>query len=106
MSHASTAASVRLNRELHPELYCPVRNCLWRLSGGSCPKLGHAKALAKIEASLDRAEKYLTEALHGMGIEVIEVTTQKASRWPGYWTARRISRKIAAMNRTRWRISD
>ena len=29
---------VRLNKEKHPELYCPAKNCLWRLKSGPCPK--------------------------------------------------------------------
>lgn len=37
--HASTAAAVRKRKELHPELYCQDRRCLWfTASGKPCPK--------------------------------------------------------------------
>ena len=39
MSHASVAKAVRLHKDRHPELYCAVRVCLWRISDGvQCPK--------------------------------------------------------------------
>ncbi len=27
----NTAAKVRQHKEKHPDLYCPVKNCLWRI---------------------------------------------------------------------------
>ncbi len=30
-THGSVAKAVRLDKEAHPERYCPVRNCLWRV---------------------------------------------------------------------------
>lgn len=31
MTHGQIAAKVRSYKELHPELYCPVKDCLWRI---------------------------------------------------------------------------
>ncbi len=39
MTRNSIAASVRRNKEKHPELYCQARGCLWR--GRLCTKVGH-----------------------------------------------------------------
>ncbi len=34
-------AKVALDKERHPERYCPVRRCLWRTGDGShCPRHG------------------------------------------------------------------
>lgn len=41
-THGSVAKKVREHKEAHPELYCSKPNCLWRLSSGPCPKLGHS----------------------------------------------------------------
>lgn len=30
-SHASVAARVRADKDAHPERYCAVRGCLWRI---------------------------------------------------------------------------
>ena len=38
MTHNSIAAKVRKDKEAHPELYCPIKNCLYRTNGGYCPK--------------------------------------------------------------------
>lgn len=65
MNRNGVAASVRKNREAHPELYCPVRNCLWRLSGGACPKLGHHK----VKVSLDLAQEMIRDAFPGIEFE-------------------------------------
>lgn len=35
---SSPAANVAQHKEKHPELYCPVRRCLWRTGGGNCPR--------------------------------------------------------------------
>jgi hypothetical protein len=32
------AKAARLNKEAHPERYCPTKDCLWRASSGQCPK--------------------------------------------------------------------
>jgi hypothetical protein len=32
------AAVVALKKLKHPELFCPVPNCLWRTGGGYCPR--------------------------------------------------------------------
>lgn len=32
------AMAARLNKEAHPERFCPDERCLWRLSSGPCPK--------------------------------------------------------------------
>jgi hypothetical protein len=38
-SYRSVAANVAQHKENHPELYCPVRRCLWRTGDGSnCPR--------------------------------------------------------------------
>jgi hypothetical protein len=38
MSHNSVAASVRKDKEKHPEKYCPITKCLWKTKDGSpCP---------------------------------------------------------------------
>lgn len=43
---ANVAQAVRLDKEAHPERYCPVRRCLWRVLGrdgeflGPCGKHG------------------------------------------------------------------
>lgn len=39
-THASVAATVRRNKELHPETYCADSRCLWNTRGGTkpCPK--------------------------------------------------------------------
>jgi hypothetical protein len=39
-SHGQVAASVRANKEKHPENYCSNPKCLWRTSSGPCPKHG------------------------------------------------------------------
>ena len=31
-------AKVALDKERHPERYCPTRRCLWRTGGGHCPR--------------------------------------------------------------------
>ncbi len=31
-------AKVALDKERHPERYCPARRCLWRTGGGYCPR--------------------------------------------------------------------
>ena len=30
--------TVALDKERHPERYCPARRCLWRTGGGYCPR--------------------------------------------------------------------
>lgn len=30
-THGQVAAKVRAHKESNPELYCPIRNCLWRI---------------------------------------------------------------------------
>lgn len=37
-SRGQVAASVRANKDKHPEKYCHHRTCLWRKSSGPCPK--------------------------------------------------------------------
>jgi hypothetical protein len=32
----SVAAKVAKHKEAHPELYCPVKKCLWKTGGGRC----------------------------------------------------------------------
>lgn len=44
MTRGSVAKKVREAKELHPERYCPARNCLWRTDGGYCP---HHAAMAQ-----------------------------------------------------------
>lgn len=44
-NHAQVAASVRRNKEAHPERYCPIPNCLWRSGGKCCPKHKHLEGL-------------------------------------------------------------
>lgn len=45
-SHGSIAKQVRLDKEAHPERYCPEPRCLWRVLGrdgqyiGPCGKHG------------------------------------------------------------------
>lgn len=39
-SHGQVAASVRANKEKHPENYCSNPKCLWHTSSGPCPKHG------------------------------------------------------------------
>jgi hypothetical protein len=52
MTHGSVAGAVRRNKEIHPERYCHVANCLWHISSGPCKKhanqfqLNRAKILA------------------------------------------------------------
>jgi hypothetical protein len=36
----TTAAKVAINKEKHPEKYCPYPKCLWRTGGGYCPRHG------------------------------------------------------------------
>lgn len=31
-------AKVALDKERHPERYCPHKRCLWRTDGGYCPR--------------------------------------------------------------------
>ena len=31
-------AQVALDKERHPERYCPARRCLWRTGGERCPR--------------------------------------------------------------------
>lgn len=38
MTRNSVAASIRKQKELHPERYCAHRNCLYRTGGGYCKK--------------------------------------------------------------------
>lgn len=39
VSHGSVAKAVRLRKEKHPEQYCAVKECLWRIKGTVlCPK--------------------------------------------------------------------
>ncbi len=33
MSRGSVAAKVREHKEAHPDMYCKVKNCLWRTGG-------------------------------------------------------------------------
>ena len=35
---SSAQVSAALNKEAHPEVYCPARKCLWRTGGGYCPR--------------------------------------------------------------------
>jgi hypothetical protein len=37
-SRSQTAAKVALDKEKHPERFCPVKRCLWRTGGGFCPR--------------------------------------------------------------------
>ena len=38
MNHNRVAASVRQAKEKNPEKFCPVANCLWRMTDGKrCP---------------------------------------------------------------------
>jgi hypothetical protein len=34
-------AKVALDKERHPERYCPARRCLWRTGGVLCPRHKH-----------------------------------------------------------------
>jgi hypothetical protein len=36
--HHSVAKSVRLDKEAHPERFCPRSRCLWKTGGGYCPR--------------------------------------------------------------------
>ncbi len=39
VSHGSVVKKVRERKEKHPEQYCAVKECLWRIKGGTmCPK--------------------------------------------------------------------
>ena len=38
MSRGQVAAKVAANKARHPEHYCPAPKCLWRTSGGYCPR--------------------------------------------------------------------
>ncbi len=38
MTRGQVAASVRRNKENHPERYCADPRCLWALRSGPCPK--------------------------------------------------------------------
>lgn len=65
MSRGSVAASVRKSKDAHPERYCPVKNCLWRLKEGQvlCPK--HAQAEAeeiRAERDIEIRDEYETGA--------------------------------------------
>ncbi len=53
-SHGHVAMPVRLNKESHPERYCPVNNCLWRISSGPCKK--HANQFQVNRAKIRAAE--------------------------------------------------
>lgn len=51
ITHGSVAKKVRLNKEAHPELYCPVGRCMWRTGGGRCPKhVSQARCDARVSA--------------------------------------------------------
>ena len=51
---SNPAASVRRNKEDHPERYCPTPNCLWRISSGPCRK--HANQFQINRAKIRAAE--------------------------------------------------
>jgi hypothetical protein len=38
MTRGGVAKRVREHKDVHPELYCPWRSCLWRTGGALCPK--------------------------------------------------------------------
>lgn len=40
-------AKVALDKEKHPERFCPTPRCLWRTDGGHCPR--HAKREVVVE---------------------------------------------------------
>lgn len=54
MTHGSVAASVRRNKEDHPERYCHVPACLWRINSGPCRK--HANTFQIARAKIRAAE--------------------------------------------------
>jgi hypothetical protein len=51
-------AKVALDKERHPERYCPARRCLWRTGGGHCPR--HDPVMQEDPAYTDR-ERQLEE---------------------------------------------
>lgn len=54
-SYGSVAAKVRQHKEDHPERYCPVPRCLWRLEPGQkCGK--HGKTAPQPEAKPETQE--------------------------------------------------
>ena len=58
MSRGSTAAKVREHKETWPELYCHVKNCLWRVKhtgGPDTPCRKHPQPLPQTEMPLGRA---------------------------------------------------
>ena len=54
MTRGQVAAKVRAAKEAHPERYCSVRGCLWRVTRGPCSKHGSRismKDFAEIQAN-------------------------------------------------------
>lgn len=61
VSYRSTAASVRQSKERHPEQFCPVPRCLWRVRGGDGRELGPCGRHGAPVTPL-RADQVLTDA--------------------------------------------
>lgn len=73
LSHGSVAGSVRRNKESHPERYCPVSNCLWRMSSGPCRK--HAS-----QFQINRAKIIASEWWNGQPWDAL-TPQQQADAW-------------------------
>lgn len=60
-------ARVALEKEAHPERFCPERRCLWRSYGALCPRHHHLApseaAASEDPAYIDREEQRL--AIYG-----------------------------------------
>jgi hypothetical protein len=50
ITHGSVAAKVRKEKEAHPERFCPVRNCLWKIvtPWGASPCRKHPVTVAEV----------------------------------------------------------
>ena len=53
-NRGQVAASVRANKDRHPERYCSAKGCLWAVRSGRCPKHPYAAIhLGRIAAGDD-----------------------------------------------------
>jgi len=100
-THGSVAKSVRLDKEAHPDRYCPERRCLWRTETGFyCPNHGGER-------------RSVEELIRAEGFTVRYVEYCEDSRTPGLlgqiagvtdWELREV--KIRTKGRTEQEIID
>jgi len=60
----SVQVKVALDKERHPERYCPARRCLWRSYGALCPRHMHLDPVMQEDPAYIDRERQL-EAVGG-----------------------------------------